>query len=1276
MKILAIRGKNLASLAGEFAVDFTQEPLQSAGLFAISGPTGAGKSTLLDALCMALYENTPRLIKAGTTKLPDGADAVTQQDTGNLLRRGTGEGYAEVDFVGTDGNAYRARWSVRRSRNKATGILQPTTMSLHQLPQMQPIGGKKTEVKEEIIKRLGLKFEQFTRAVLLAQNEFSSFLKADDNDRGELLETLTGSDIYGQISQRAFARAKLEREALERFHVRLADNKPLSAEERTHLDNELAISKNRLEQLDAQLAELQIHLRWHADNNKLMQAEQQAQQQLQVYAHEQAAAAPRTGFLQQVESIQAARPLVTDIERLQQAIQKGQEEIITAHNNIRAGTLEAQEKQLGLELAQQQLQQAEHALQGATPLLDAAKALDSSLSVLRSSWLAAQHTKMQAEQALDHAQLQHKNKQADLAQLHRKQQDLQAWLTHHAGLQSLADNWSTWDLLLKQAAAAKKDASYQQQNMLDLQKQKEKQEQLLAERALQKQASEQNWKQADHLREEALGKLAQFDLPGLQMQRLALEQRREFLASATVLHKQRQEELQRSQALQARQQACLSAIQTVDKSIHQLQSQLPSLIAAKEQAQKSLQLAQTACNANVESLRDALQDQQACPVCGATEHPYKTANPQLHALLAQLENELRHCQQAEQESRQLLATAMAEIKQHQQQQQQLQQDLNTLQEQQQVTAKAWQAHGITVELTAELKKKNAGYEETGNYVTQQQTDLQVQLQQLQQTEHAYQLAAQARDAAFASSEKATRTLQEHKDAHTSLAHAVDKFTIALTQSTEKAQEASQKLDDALAQLAPAFAAQSDDGSSWQDNWHAAPLEFQSQCASHVQQWQSHQLSYSQSGEQLAKLQSDVEKLQLQSQQLAEQFNSDSKRYLAADTELKQQQAKRQELFQGRAVAEAEAHFHRTVSQARSLQQTRQQAYDELRQQMARLHEAQEQISKRITQNQQELQLAHEKLHAWIAQQQAVMSNLDEALLRKLLAYAHDWITAERQAMQAINNAVQQAATILHERSQQRQVHLEERPAALSFTLPVATDEEAEQEEVTEAAVAAEISEAAHLQSLFKDLSESRQHIQQEYSRHQLAHAQDEARHQQAKDLIADMQGQEAQTRLWAQMNELIGAADGKKFRNYAQQITLDVLLAYANQHLHQLSRRYRLQRVADTLALMVIDQDMGDEQRSVHSLSGGESFLVSLALALGLASLSSNRIKVESLFIDEGFGSLDADTLRIAMDALDSLQAQGRKVGVISHVQEMTERIATRVVVQRVSGGSSSVGVG
>jgi exonuclease SbcC len=190
---------------------------------------------------------------------------------------------------------------------------------------------------------------------------------------------------------------------------------------------------------------------------------------------------------------------------------------------------------------------------------------------------------------------------------------------------------------------------------------------------------------------------------------------------------------------------------------------------------------------------------------------------------------------------------------------------------------------------------------------------------------------------------------------------------------------------------------------------------------------------------------------------------------------------------------------------------------------------------------------------------------------------------------------------------------------------------------------------------------------------------DEQRRERAQSMMAEIERQRAVEERWAKMAELIGSADGKKFRNYAQQFTLDVLLGYANIHLAQLARRYRLERVASqagpSLALMVRDQDMGGEIRSVNSLSGGESFLVSLALALGLASLSSNRVKVESLFIDEGFGSLDSDTLSVAMDALDALQSLGRKVGVISHVQEMTERISTRVLVRPAGGGSSAITV-
>ena len=184
---------------------------------------------------------------------------------------------------------------------------------------------------------------------------------------------------------------------------------------------------------------------------------------------------------------------------------------------------------------------------------------------------------------------------------------------------------------------------------------------------------------------------------------------------------------------------------------------------------------------------------------------------------------------------------------------------------------------------------------------------------------------------------------------------------------------------------------------------------------------------------------------------------------------------------------------------------------------------------------------------------------------------------------------------------------------------------------------------------------------------------DENNRKAAGELLSELEKRREIQDRWQKLNEILGSADGKKFRQIAQEYTLEVLLGYANVHLKELSTRYELEVVPDSLALQVIDRDMGDEVRSVLSLSGGESFLVSLALALGLASLSSNRMNVESLFIDEGFGSLDPLTLNIAMDALEQLHNKGRKVGVISHVQEMTERILTKIEVKKLPGGKSKI---
>lgn len=211
MKIVAIRGKNLASLEGEFVIDFTVEPLCSAGIFAITGSTGAGKSTLLDALCLALFDCTPRMNKAkeNNVSVMDVADrGIAQNDSRSILRRGTAEGYSEVDFVALTGEVFRSRWTVRRSRGKVDGSLQKVEMTLTNLTSGVEQQGTKTELLSHISKLIGLSFEQFNRSVLLAQGDFATFLKARQTDKAEILEKLTGTEIYSRISASIYERTK------------------------------------------------------------------------------------------------------------------------------------------------------------------------------------------------------------------------------------------------------------------------------------------------------------------------------------------------------------------------------------------------------------------------------------------------------------------------------------------------------------------------------------------------------------------------------------------------------------------------------------------------------------------------------------------------------------------------------------------------------------------------------------------------------------------------------------------------------------------------------------------------------------------------------------------------------------------------------------------------------------------------------------------------------------------------------------------------------------
>lgn len=358
---------------------------------------------------------------------------------------------------------------------------------------------------------------------------------------------------------------------------------------------------------------------------------------------------------------------------------------------------------------------------------------------------------------------------------------------------------------------------------------------------------------------------------------------------------------------------------------------------------------------------------------------------------------------------------------------------------------------------------------------------------------------------------------------------------------------------------------------------------------------------------------------------------------------------RKTLFNGDPVTAVEERLRASVHTAKQALEEQRKRAEKVQSDITRSQAQQEQLGKDIDSLLKQESVLKEQLNGWITgHNQQHGTALTQEGLSSLLGFTQDWIEKERAALRAIDDAVMQATSILEERTKALATHARQRP---SDRKPEALN-----------------ALRTQAQELFK------QHTQQVHEI-DFKLREDTLNKQRIGTLLQDIEKQAAIFENWAKLNELIGSADGKKFRQIAQEYTLDVLLSYANVHLEVLSKRYVLQRIPDSLGLQVIDQDMGDEVRTVYSLSGGESFIVSLALALGLASLSSSRMKVESLFIDEGFGSLDPATLNIAMDALERLHNQGRKVGVISHVQEMTERIPVQITVSKQQSGKSKVEV-
>jgi len=985
MKILAIRGRNLASLEGEFEADFTSEPLLSAGIFAISGPTGAGKSTILDAMCLALFARTPRTdqAKENNVKLRDvNEEVLPQSDPRFLLRRGTASGYAEVDFLALNGYRYRSRWSVGRARDKENGRLQSPRVTLHNIDKEEEEQGTRSELQARVVELIGLTFEQFTRSVLLAQNDFSTFLKAEQGEKASLLEKLTGTELYSAISRTIFEKNAVAKEAYDKIQARIQGIELLTEEVEQELQACLKESETSLLALEKAKAEQQT----------LQEAVKSTEQQIATRQTQQKDAAAK--------------------------LEKATELLNAARKDYEQGLVEEQRSESEFKALQQELQQA----RGLDVRLDAAAR---SVADTETRLREALARKKEGEDKLKAAQTRQQQSTAEIARLSE-------WRERYRSKESIAEQLTALLLHLDAASAARQAIEKAGKTI-----------------ATTKQTAERLVAQLATIRQAAETKRAQ---------------------------------LQKTEEIIVRSEKELKAldIAALDKQIESVRLERENLL---------IEQARQAASGDVLELRKKLQEGSPCPVCGSTHHPVVT-HP-----------------------------AVTEI------------------------PKVIAALTLQLEQLNARKTAYAGSEKQLNQLRQQLLQLHKELTEADHTRTDLQ---------------GRQKLAETQIAREEAIRAESQETLA------KSLSAANRLFG------------NDD---WQRGWQQDPDSFRDTLTTFARQWRDNTEKLQQLQREQSAQKAEYESYASFLPSLIKQVEEVTLLHEQNRTALLALQSERARLLGGKPADQVESAYTRRK--------------EELKERMKRLQTVQTEQSGIADQLR--------GIAGQIAQDLQKASD-DLVVRQKALA---DWTEAWNTA---------------HDNE------------PLELLLPRITQEKNEY--------------AFRLRT-------------QAENKQKIASQQEE------------LNACRLENERWAKLNELAGSADGAKFRRIAQGYTLDVLLSYANVQLRDLSRRYRLERVPETLALQVIDRDMCDEIRTVHSLSGGESFLVSLALALGLSSLSSNRMKVESLFIDEGFGSLDADTLRIAMDALESLRTQGRKIGVISHVQEMTERIPVQIRVSRAGNGRS-----